>query len=52
MLGQKINNKGKINLGNKIQYSKSGLGIKMQPNKKSSNLLSQNQEQKKSYLEK
>ena len=53
MLGQKFQ-KSKNGLGIKLNSSKnSSLGNKIQPsNKKSSNLFSQNQEIKKSYLEK
>ena len=52
MLGQKFQ-KGKNSLGMKLNSKNSTLGVKIQPsNKKSSNLFSQNQEPKKSYLEK
>ena len=53
MLGQKFNQKNKNGLGIKINSKNSSLGNKIQPNKLKSNLFSfQNQENKKSYLEK
>ena len=52
MLGVKFQ-KGKNTLGMKLNSKNNSLGVKIQPNKKSSNLFSfQNQENKKSYLEK
>ena len=52
MLGVKFQ-KGKNSLGIKLNSKSNSIGVKIQPSNKKSNLFSlQNQENKKSYLEK